>query len=105
MGKRESGAEGAGTRSPGLATLVGVAVGLLFALAGWRGVARIDRGLGKTLGKVGSRFDRVATRTEQVPGPRRGPDAGRVYSIRTDGSPVRGNVAAPVTIVEFSDFQ
>jgi hypothetical protein len=105
MGKRESGAQGAGTPSPGLATLVGVAVGLLIAFAGWRGVARIDRGLGQRLGKLGARFEPAATRAQRTPTPRRGPDPDRVYPIRTDGSPFRGKENAPVTIAEFSDFQ
>src|SRR5687768_6535395 len=67
---------------------------------------------------VGSRLDQVDTRLVQLStkiddvgkqaaaaAPRRGPDPNRVYTIKTDGSPVKGPVTAPVTIAEFSDFQ
>jgi protein-disulfide isomerase len=33
------------------------------------------------------------------------PDPSRRYSVETDGAPVRGPESAPVSIVEFSDFQ
>ncbi len=33
------------------------------------------------------------------------PDPNRVYIIKTEGAPVAGPLAAPVTIAEFSDFQ
>jgi hypothetical protein len=86
-------------------TLFGVAVLLLIAFVGWRGVARIDRSLGERLGEFESRLDQAAARMERTPAPRRGPNPDRVYAIRTDGSPSRGKEAAPVTIAEFSDFQ
>lgn len=37
--------------------------------------------------------------------PRRGPDPERVYKINVAGSPAMGPETAPITVVEFSDFQ
>ncbi len=42
-----------------------------------------------------------------TPAPTRapGPDPAKVYTVRTEGSPSLGSRGAPITIVEFSDFQ
>src|SRR5262245_35834059 len=34
-----------------------------------------------------------------------GPDPNKVYTVRLDGSPYRGNPTAPIVIAEFSDYQ
>jgi len=40
------------------------------------------------------------------PPPRRGPDPAKAYAVNTQGSPSKGGgINAPVTLVEFSDFQ
>jgi hypothetical protein len=87
-----------------LATLIGVVAVLVIAFASWRDVDRIDRSLADRLDKLEARVEQMGGRAP-VPVARRGPDPNRVYAVRTDGAPVRGNAKAPVMIAEFSDFQ
>jgi protein-disulfide isomerase len=93
-----------GVDSLGLATLIGVVAVLVIAFASWRDVDRIDRSLGERLDKLEARIDQMGSRPP-AQAQQRGPDPNRVYTVRTDGAPVRGDVGAPVTIAEFSDFQ
>jgi hypothetical protein len=83
-----------------LATFVGVAAVLVTSFASWRDVSRIDQRLRELEERAGQSAGGPAARAE-----RRGPDPDRVYAIRIAGAPSRGNVSAPVTIAEFSDFQ
>jgi protein-disulfide isomerase len=52
---------------------------------------------------LGTKVDAVATKA--APPRQQGPDPNRVYPVKTEGAPVRGPKAAPVTIALFSDFQ
>jgi protein-disulfide isomerase len=82
-----------GVDSLGLATLVGVAVMLVLSL--WN-VWNLNR--------LGERVARIEAQARGLTPPS-GPDLSRVYEISTKGAPSKGPESAPVTIVEFSDFQ
>ena len=64
---------------------------------------RLDQ-IDTRLSQLSAKVDKVG---EQAASARRGsgPDPNRVYAIKTDGAPVEGPLAAPITIAEFSDFQ
>jgi protein-disulfide isomerase len=79
--------------SLGMATLVGVVVMLSLSLWNvWN------------LNQLGARVARIEAQGGAVKAPS-GPDPSRVYEITTQGAASKGPEGAPVTIVEFSDFQ
>jgi protein-disulfide isomerase len=86
------------------ATLAGVAVLVLLSYMNWQETRQVQRTIEARLGSLENRLDQVANRAAPAAAPR-GPDPNRVYSVKTEGAPVRGAMAAPVSIVEFSDFQ
>jgi protein-disulfide isomerase len=99
---------GGGAYVPGTisgATLAGVAVLVLLSYMNWQETRQMQRTIEARLGSLENRLDQVATRAAPAAAANRGPDPNRVYSVKTDGAPVRGALAAPVSIVEFSDFQ
>ena len=87
------------------ATLLGLSIlGGAYILVG--SVDRATEGivaLGSALAKAPAAQAQAAAPS---PPPRRGPDPAKAYTVNTKGSPARGgSVNAPVTLVEFSDFQ
>lgn len=51
------------------------------------------------------KIDRLAARPAGAAARAMGPDPSRTYSLPVEGSPVRGPAEAPITIVEFADYQ
>jgi len=47
----------------------------------------------------------VANAAKAKPAAQQGPDPNKVYTVKTDGSPTRGNPNAPIVIAQFSDYQ
>jgi protein-disulfide isomerase len=79
---------------------------ILISAMNWEQTRRVQRALDDRLGQIDDRLTKLASRVEQGGGSaRRGPDPNKVYVVKTDGSPARGPANAPLTIVEFSDFQ
>jgi hypothetical protein len=83
----------------------GAALVVLSSLT-WSEIRQIRVGLDSRLGQIDSQLEKMATRLDRpAPTPQRGPDPNRVHPVKTDGAPVKGPAAAPITIAEFSDFQ
>jgi protein-disulfide isomerase len=102
-------APGAKPRSQTLAlatlamVLLVLAVTLATTFATLRDIRRLERQLAEGFGRVDARLVDAA-RPARAAAPR-GPDPSRVHAIDMANAAVRGDERAPVTIVEFSDFQ
>jgi len=109
QGDSTSASERRGADPLAMLTLIGVVALLMIAFASWRDVARIEANLDQRMGQLEARLEDMADGINRMPTgaapARRGPDPNRVYTVRTDGAPVRGKAGAPIVIAEFSDYQ
>ncbi len=89
-----------------VATLAAVAALVAFSGMTWREVRQIRFGLDGRLAQIDGQIAKLGGRVQQpAAAAQRGPDPSRVYTIKTEGAPVRGPADAPISIAEFSDFQ
>ena len=105
----------AGGNSLQLATLIAIAVLAVVSWASWRDVGKLEESLQTKLGEIETRITQVSQKVDAVaaakpqlpPQAKRinAPDPNKVYTVKTDKSPLRGPSNAPITIATFSDFQ
>ena len=92
------------------AVLAGMAVLLFVVFMTWMETRDLQNNLDVRFSAMENRVAQLSTKVDQVgtraaAPPQRGPDPNRVYTVKTDGAPFKGPQSAPITIVEFSDFQ
>jgi hypothetical protein len=83
------------TKDPNCSRSLSVARGLVEDLKGGKDAATARANIQAALAKAAS----------AAPPPPAAPDMNKVYQIDITGAPVKGPKSAPITIVEFSDYQ
>jgi hypothetical protein len=95
---------------PAWTALAGVAALLALSVVSWGKEKGTREALEARFANLEASVTQLTTKVDQAaraarPPQRTGPDPERAYLIKTDGSPSKGRVGAPIVIAEFSDFQ
>ena len=113
MAKKVQPAGPSGPNALQWATLAGVVLVGAIAVTNRTTVDRVEKSVDARLSSMDARVAKMqsdvasaaAAAARQAQPPRRGPDPNQVYTLKTEGAITHGNPAAPITIVEVSDFQ
>jgi protein-disulfide isomerase len=85
------------------------AAALVFAFYLWTDARQVGQETAKHLratdAAIAQLTSQVAAARQQAKPQPQGPDPNKVYPIKLDGAPTRGNPTAPIVIAEFSDYQ
>lgn len=91
------------------ATLGGVGLLLAVTLFNWVDNAGFQKDVTTKLDALTAGMSQLSGKVEAAAKgaqpPRSGPDPNKVYTVKTQGAPLKGSPAAPIVIAEFSDFQ
>jgi protein-disulfide isomerase len=87
-----------------------LAVGALgLGFVAWTDVKKVKDDTAKRLVDIDQRLiqlqTQVANAAKAKPASQQGPDPNKVYTVKTDGGPTKGNPTAPIVIAAFSEFQ
>ena len=110
QGAAEPAAEGNGGGGGGgsfwVPTVLAIAA-LAFASFLWTDAQNAKKETKAQLSTIEARIGQLAQQlaSAQRPPQPQGPDPNKVYSVKLDGAPVKGNATAPIVIAEFSDYQ
>jgi len=89
--------------------IVVAVLALVLGFVAWTDTKKVKDDITKRLVDMDQRLlqvqTQVANNAKAKPAAQQGPDPNKVYAVKTDGSPTKGNPSAPIVIAEFSDFQ